>query len=241
MINNQFRELAKEILDSKYTVVLTGAGMSTESGLSDFRSPTGIWKEFDPMKVATIDALINDYDNFHRFYTLRGKSNTTATPHEGHYILSNWEDDGLVKSIITQNVDDFHKKAGSKNVLNIHGSIREFRCFSCGREATRDDFINRVPCNSCGGKLRPGIILFGEALPVYELEKSIEEVKKAELVLIIGTSLTVYPAAGIHKRTSGKVVYINNENEVKKKFDMVIIGKAGEVLKKVNEEILKLK
>ena len=240
MTQDKYKELAQEIMKSEYTVVLTGAGMSTESGLSDFRSPTGIWKEFDPMKVATINALVNDYDNFHKFYTLRGKSNTTAMPHEGHYILAKWEELGLLKSVITQNVDDFHKVAGSKNVFNIHGSIREFKCFSCGKEATKAEFIDRVPCENCGGKLRPGIVLFGEALPSYELEKSIEEVKKADLVLIIGTSLTVYPAAGIHNRTSGKVVYINDVNESRKKFHMVIIGKAGEVLKKVNDEILLL-
>jgi len=236
-LNNQYKELAQEIKKSKYTIVLTGAGMSTESGLSDFRSPTGIWKEFDPMKVATINALVNDYENFHKFYSLRGKSNVTAMPHQGHYILAKWEELGLIKGIITQNVDDFHKAAGSKNVYNLHGSIREFQCFSCGEESTKEAFIDKEACKVCGGRLRPNIVLFGESLPVDVLEKSVIDIKKAELVLVIGTSLTVYPAAGLHKRASGKVVYINSEYENNKKFHMVILGKAGEILKSVDSFI----
>ena len=230
-----YKALAEELKKSNYTVVMTGAGMSTESGLSDFRSRDGIWKEYDPMKVATVTALENDYDNFHSFYSMRSEARIQRKPHKGHQILAEWEERGLISSIITQNVDNFHQQAGSRNVFELHGSIDRFRCKDCGEPSGMESFLRKEPCPACGGKLRPGIVLFGEPLPERELYGALEEVKKADLVIIIGTSLTVYPAASIHSNTDGKIVYINDEYNGRKKFDMVIEGKAGEILSEVNE------
>lgn len=237
----KYKDLAKNILDSTYTVILTGAGMSTESGVADFRSKDGIWAKYDPMKVASIDALKNDYDNFHAFYVLRSNTKVQREPHIGHKILAKWENEGHIKSIITQNVDNFHNEAGSKNVYPIHGSITEFRCSECDEKTSKESFINKTPCEKCGGNLRPGIVLFGESLPIRVLENAIYEVEKADLVIIIGTSLSVYPAANLHSHTKGKVVYINDENTAKKRIDIFIEGKAGKVLLKVDEYIDEIK
>lgn len=230
-----YKALAEELKKSNYTVVMTGAGMSTESGIADFRSRDGIWKKYDPMKVATVNALENDYDNFHGFYSMRDEARIQRKPHKGHHILAEWEDKGLISSIITQNVDNFHHQAGSRNVFEIHGSIDKFRCKDCGEPSDRESFLGKEPCPECGGKIRPGIVLFGEPLPEKELYGALEEVKKAELVIIIGTSLTVYPAASIHSNTDGRIIYINDEYDGHKKFDMVIEGKVGEILSEVDK------
>ena len=235
MDKNSIKILAEELLNSNYTVVLTGAGMSTESRLADFRSREGIWKKFDPMKVASIDSLRNDYENFHGFYSMRAEKRVENKPHRGHYILASWEEKGIVHGIVTQNVENFHKQAGSRNIYNLHGAIDQFMCSDCRESADLEDFLEMNPCRACGGRLRPGIVLFGEQLPYEELEGAIDEIEKAELVIIIGTSLTVYPAAGLHSRTKGKVVYINDEHRGRDKFDLVIEGKAGEVLIEVNK------
>ncbi|MDX9916668.1 MAG: NAD-dependent deacylase [Gudongella sp.] len=228
-------ELLKDyIKKSKYTVVLTGAGMSTESGLSDFRSRNGIWKKYDPMVVATKNAIISDYDTFHEFYSLRRSANEEKKPHKGHYILAEWEKRGLVQTIITQNVDTFHTDAGTKNLISLHGSINRYKCDSCGRETDRDRFMRKDKCEYCGGKLRPDIVLFGESLPENELERAITESEKADLFIVIGTSLTVYPAGNLPFRSNGHKVYINDVNESRKKFDLVILGKAGEILSEVD-------
>ena len=241
MEDNKIRDLAKDILNSKHTVVLTGAGMSTESGISDFRSKEGIWAKFDPMKVASIDALQNDYDNFHDFYALRLKTKVEKKPHLVHEILAKWEKNGHINSIVTQNVDNFHTEAGSENVYPIHGSITEYRCNQCGEKTSKESFIEKKPCKKCGGNLRPGIVLFGEALPTRQLENAIKEIEKSDLVIIIGTSLRVYPAANLHSHSHGKVVYINDENKSNKRVDTFIEGKAREILLQVDKYMDELK
>ena len=117
----------------KLNIPLISAGMSTESGIPDFRSQDGLWKKKDPMKLASTEALANNYDEFYEFYKMRFGSLAGHKPHKGYDILAKWEEDGLVDSIITQNIDDFHLKAGSKNVYRIHGSINEYRCSMCNR------------------------------------------------------------------------------------------------------------
>jgi len=237
MLDKKIKDLGEEILKSKYTIVLTGAGMSTESGISDFRSKEGVWSKFDPMEVASRKALENDYDNFHDFYSLRLKTKVEKKPHLGHEILAKWEEKGYINGVITQNVDNFHLEAGSKNVYPIHGSITKYRCNQCNKEVSKEDFIAKMPCENCGGNLRPRIVLFGESLPGEILEGAIREIEKADLVIIIGTSLSVYPAANLHAYTRGKIVYINDEAKTDKRIHMFIEGKAGQVLKLVDEHI----
>lgn len=227
-------KLKNWLKESKYTVVLTGAGMSTESGIPDFRSKDGLWRKLDPMKLASTKTLNEDYDTFYEFYKARSAKLTNVKPHAGYDILAKWEEDGLIDSIITQNIDDFHLMAGNKKVYRLHGSINEYSCNACGNLVDRQDFIDRKACSKCGGNLRPNIVLFGEGLPEDDLYKSIEEVKKADLVIVIGTSLTVFPVAQLPDLTKGKKVYINKEIIGQNNFDLNFEESAGELLKEID-------
>src|SRR5699024_10407806 len=224
------------IKESKYTVVLTGAGMSTESGIPDFRSKDGLWHKKKPPKLSSKKALVADYGGYVDSYKEGMKNRPNYKPHQGYEILAGWEDKGLVESIITQNVDDLHVAAGSRNLYRLHGSLFEFKCNDCSTPAIKDHFLDKIPCEVCGGRLRPTIVYFGESLPKEELYDSIEEMKKAELVLIIGTSLVVSPVKKFPQLTQGKTVYINNETK-EDDFDLVFIGRAGEILEDVNKKL----
>lgn len=231
--------LANWIKNSNYTVILTGAGMSTESGIPDFRSKNGMWKGIDPMKVATKNSLINNYDLFHEFYSIRSSNLEDRKPHIGYEILAKWESDGLINSIITQNVDDFHLIAGNKNVIRLHGSLNEFRCDNCGVPHDKELFMYKVSCEKCGGNLRPGVVLFGEGLTEEDLIDATKQIERAELVIIIGTSLMVYPVSQLPNLTNGKVVYINKDIEGNQYFDMMFSEKAGEILSVLDDIISK--
>lgn len=229
--------LAKWIKESNYTVVFTGAGMSTESGIPDFRSSSGLWKGLDPMKVACIDALIENYDEFHEFYKTRVENLDDCKPHRGYDILAKWENDGLIDCIVTQNVDGFHQTSGNKKVHKLHGSINTFRCSHCDEAANKEDFMDKKHCVKCDGTLRPNVVLFGEALPQDELNNAIREMKKAELVIVIGTSLLVYPVNTLPSMTMGKKVYINKGIIVESSFDLNLDGMAGQILQDIDDNI----
>ena len=233
-MENKINKLAKWLKESEYTVILTGAGMSTESGIPDFRSKDGLWKQVDPMELASINSLVKNYDKFHEFYKMRWENLSGTKPHKGYYILAKWEEDGLIDSIVTQNVDDFHLAAGNKNVYRIHGSINEYRCSECNTPAHEQDFMYKLPCKKCRGNLRPGVVLFGEGLPEKELSASIEEMEKADLVIVIGTSLTVFPVSQLPDITKGKKVYINKEIPKASNFDLNFEETAGELLEKID-------
>lgn len=234
-MEDKINKLGKWLKESEYTVILTGAGMSTESGIPDFRSKDGIWKKVDPMALASMDSLSNNYDQFHEFYKMRWNNLTGVKPHKGYDILAKWEEDGLIDSVVTQNVDDFHLMSGNKNVYRIHGSINEYKCSECGSPAEIKDFMERKPCSKCGGKLRPGVILFGEGLPEKELYGAIDEMEKADLVIVIGTSLTVFPVSQLPDITKGRKVYINREIPKASNFDLNFEESAGELLQKVDD------
>lgn len=223
--------LREWLLSSNNTVILTGAGMSTESGVPDFRSASGWWKQMDPRTVATTEALTDHYPLFHEFYKTRIVNLEKAAPHEGHLILADWEQRGLVSLITTQNVDGFHQLAGSQYVEELHGSIRSIRCQRCQQAAGMESFLNKASCTHCGGKLRPNVVLFGESLPQASWHRSMEAIKTAELVLVIGTSLEVYPVNQLPMMTTGKTVYINiNISQQTTPFDLTVRGKIKEVL-----------
>ncbi|WP_107838124.1 SIR2 family NAD-dependent protein deacylase [Metasolibacillus meyeri] len=228
----QIREWLKS---SKHTVVLTGAGMSTESGVADFRSKSGWWQQIDPRTVATTEALASNYELFHRFYTARINALEHIVPHEGHMILADWQQRGLVQHIATQNVDGLHTAAGAENVDELHGSIRSVRCQSCGQAAEMSRFLAKEAC-ACGGRLRPNVVLFGENLPQQAWNSTLSHMKAAQLVIVIGTSLEVYPVSQLPHMTNGKTVYINLEIE-HSHFDRMVKGKAGETLKIIDASL----
>jgi NAD-dependent deacetylase len=228
--------LANWLQNSNYTTLLTGAGMSTESNIPDFRSKDGWWRKIDPRTVATTEALKNQYDLFHEFYSMRLKGLKNCAPHKGHEILAAWERKGLIQAICTQNVDHFHTIAENQTVYELHGSIHNIRCENCSKKASVQDFLNKEICSHCGGKLRPGVVLFGEKLPENAWSASLSHIRKSDLVIVIGTSLEVYPVSELPQMTNGKTVYINAEVDVHgPTFDLAINGKSGEVLRRVDE------
>ncbi|WP_332645298.1 SIR2 family NAD-dependent protein deacylase [Lysinibacillus sp. 54212] len=238
MIHGSLELLIEWLQHAKGTVVLTGAGMSTESGIPDFRSHTGWWRNIDPRIVATVDALEHNYDLFYDFYCMRLERLKNCKPHEGHYILASLEEQGLISSVATQNVDGFHKAAGSNKVYELHGNIHHIRCHECQQPSTINAFLAKENCSSCGGKLRPGIVLFGEFLPESAWAKALGSIQQADLVIVIGTSLEVYPVNQLPSMTNGRTVYINMEvDEYENEFDLIIQGSAKEVLQAIKERV----
>lgn len=225
----QIERLAQWIREANGVVVLTGAGMSTESGLPDFRSKGGWWRGIDPMTVATIDAFYDDYELFHGFYSARLQALDKYEPHEGHKALARLQQRGIITTLATQNVDNFHTDAGSTGVLELHGNLRHIRCQSCSKPFSVEAFLKREAC-PCGGKLRPGVVLFGEFLPEDAWQQAFSAISAADIVIVIGTSLQVSPVNQLPSLTNGKKVYINLDVSSGGGFDLIIEGSAKETL-----------
>ncbi|MGI6730332.1 MAG: NAD-dependent deacylase [Anaerovoracaceae bacterium] len=242
MVDGRVIERLTDFLnESKYTVVLTGAGISTESGIPDFRSKDGWWKKLNPSEVASINALENNYDLFREFYKYRISMLEGCKFNKGHKVLADWEEKGFVNSVVTQNIDGFHIDAGSKNTYELHGSINAIRCHSCGKVHSVEDFINDKQCEACGGNLRPGVVLFGEGLPTDVWHKAYEEIEKSDLLLVIGTSLNVSPVNSLPSVAKGKKVLINAEKtQMDHLFDLVINAGSGTVLVAVSDTICRI-
>lgn len=208
-------QLTDLLRTSNHTVVFTGAGMSTESGLPDFRSKDrGLWEKFNPNELANVHALRHNTKEFTEFYQFRLAELNKYEPHEGHRILAKWEESAKIKGIITQNVDAFHSDAGSRHVMELHGSFRTFHCHTCHKQYDRAYYFAGNSICSCGGVIRPGIVLFGEQLPQDTFMKAEEEAAKADLFIVLGSSLTVSPANMfplVAKENGAKLVIINRE------------------------------
>ncbi|SFE86183.1 NAD-dependent protein deacylase [Alteribacillus iranensis] len=228
--------LADWLKNSQYTVIMSGAGMSTESGLPDFRSQNGLWKEKDPSRLASIEAMKYHHDDFLSFYRYRLQELEKVKPNAGHRLLAEWENQGIIKSVITQNVDGLHQKAGSKNIAELHGAIHKIKCHQCSTFHEKERFFEGTAlCPNCGGFLRPNVILFGEMLPQQALLFSEKEATHAELFIVLGSSLSVTPAATLPllaKQNNAKLVIINRtETELDGIADLLIHEKTiGEVL-----------
>jgi len=209
--------LAGLIRESRCTVALTGAGISVPSGIPDFRTPgKGIWEKVDPMEVAHIDAFRRDPARFWGFYRQRLRMLGDKGPNRAHAVLAELERRGLLEAVITQNIDTLHTKAGSERVIEVHGSTRTSSCQSCGAEyETRDiDALfgedGAAVCSECGGPVKPDVVLFGELLPAEAMAEAKALAARADLMLCVGSSLEVFPVAGLPSvtRTSGGGVAI---------------------------------
>jgi len=210
------KSLANKIEKSKHTIIFTGAGMSTESGLPDFRSKSrGLWKKFNPEELANVHALLSNEEEFTNFYRYRLTEITKYAPHRGHEILGEWEGRGYINGIITQNVDGFHSIAGSENVMELHGSFNDLHCHECHKSHPRELYLDgQSKCLHCAGTVRPGIVLFGESLPEDVFHKAEEESIGADLFIVLGSSLSVTPANMfplISKEKGAELVIINWE------------------------------
>jgi len=196
--------LADLIRGSSRTVALTGAGISVPSGIPDFRTPgKGIWEKVDPMEVAHIDAFRGDPAKFWSFYKPRFQTLGDKRPNPAHEALAELESRGLLEAVITQNIDMLHVKAGSKRVVEVHGSIRTSSCFECGETyelkavAALFDESGAAICSSCSGPIKPDVVLFGEMLPAAAMAEAEQLASEADLMLCVGSSLEVYPVAGL--------------------------------------------
>jgi NAD-dependent protein deacetylase/lipoamidase len=196
--------LAELVRERQPCVVLTGAGISTESGIPDFRSPTGIWTQYDPMEYATIDAFLADPVKVWDFYGRRLGVLGEAEPNAGHRALAELEARGWVRAVITQNVDCLHERAGSLELVEVHGSLRTSSCLDCGEAVPFDRVVGLLPvprCPSCGRILKPDVVMFGELLPEEAIDRAAELAAEARLLLVVGSSLEVYPVAGLPLET----------------------------------------
>ena len=237
-----YEEVARLIFDLKECVALTGAGISAESGIPTFRSKGGMWEKYDPAVYASIEVFRQDPS---KYWTIRGdfiRNYDSYNPNAGHYALVELEQMEILNSVLTQNIDGLHTKAGSKNVIEIHGSLRETYCLKCGKEYIAPHVPEGIPpyCE-CGGVLKPNTVLFGEQLPQDALMKAHSETTTCKVMLVIGTSAVVQPAASLpySARESGaKIIEIN----IEKAFpaaNYFIQEKAGVALLRIVQEIKK--
>jgi NAD-dependent protein deacetylase/lipoamidase len=230
--------LAQLVQDNQPCVVLTGAGISTESGIPDFRSPTGIWSHYDPMEYATIDAFLADPEKVWDFYAKRLDVFAEAEPNHGHRALAELEDRGWVHAVVTQNIDRLHERAGSRELVEVHGSIRTSSCLDCGAVVPFDEVRRRLPtpaCSECGRILKPDVVMFGELLPPAAIERATELAAEARLLLVVGSSLEVYPVAGLPEETllSGGALAIVNRGPTPydRRATLTVDAGAGETLR----------
>ena len=211
--------LAELLRGAGSVVALTGAGVSVPSGIPDFRSPgTGLWERVNPMEVAHIDAFHADPVRFWRFYGERFATLSDKQPNDVHHALARLEREGLLDAVITQNIDTLHRKAGTRELVEVHGSIERCSCPACGAQVTLAQARVRlaadeqgVPrCEQCAAPLKPDVVLFGEMLPVAAMERAQQLCASADLLLCIGSSLEVHPVAGLPLLTdrAGGVVAI---------------------------------
>jgi NAD-dependent deacetylase len=231
--------LAELIREHQPCVALTGAGISTESGIPDFRSPTGMWAQFDPLEYATLGAFQRDPEKVWRFYAPRFSMLTDVEPNRAHLALAELENYGLLCAVITQNIDLLHERAGSREVVEVHGSIRTSTCLSCGARYALDEVLGLLDagaprCTACGEVLKPDVVFFDELLPDEAIDRAYELTGKAGLLLVVGSSLQVWPVAElplVTLRAGGKVAVVNDgPTSVDDRATLKIEAKASEVL-----------
>jgi NAD-dependent deacetylase len=223
---------------------LTGAGVSAESGIPTFRGEGGLWTKYDPIKVSSIESFMADPGSYWRVSKDRGRVALAAHPNPGHLALAALEAAGHLAAIVTQNTDGLHQDAGATRVIELHGSGRNVRCLECGNVEPRVDVQGRLGaempprCPRCGGGfLKPTVVLFGEPMPVDALNLARSLAERADVMLVVGSSLVVYPAAQIPLmavRAGAPLIVINAEKTpLDHLAEVVIHGKSGEVLPEI--------
>lgn len=234
---NQFAEIIK---NSDNIVFFGGAGVSTESGIPDFRSVDGLYNQqyrYPPETILSHSFFMQDPKEFYRFY--RNKMiYKAAKPSTTHLALAELERKGKLKAVITQNIDGLHQLAGSENVIELHGTVLKNHCMSCGRFYELDEVMESedIPrCNQCGGMIKPDVVLYEESLNENDLRHAVEYISRAEVLIVGGTSLGVYPAAGLINYYQGdKLILINkSETAYDKKADLLINDSLGKVFRTV--------
>lgn len=260
MSDSQLEHVAARLAGARHVAVLTGAGISAESGIATFRDPDGLWARFRPEELANMDAFLASPGRVQDWYAYRRGVVRDAGPNPAHLALVALEDLVPRVTVITQNVDGLHAQAGSTRVLELHGSLARNYCVDCGREAREeelaagdgtdagggvdavdDDTGPRFTCIACGGLIRPDVVWFGEMLPRDVLEAAVDTASNCDVLLSVGTSGVVYPAAGIPleaARAGAFTVEVNVERSaIADALDLVLVGRAGEILPAVLERV----
>lgn len=234
----------KEIVEASDNVVfLGGAGVSTESGIPDFRSVDGLYNQsykYPPEKILSKSFFLNETEEFFRFYREK-MIHTKAKPSTTHNILANLEKQGKLKAVITQNIDGLHQMAGSKNVIELHGTIHSNHCMLCGKHFDLEYICNTegIPKCKCGGIIKPDVVLYEEGLNEQDIKNAIEAVKNAKVLIVGGTSLVVQPAAGLINLYKGdKLILINKSaTAYDRKADLLINDYLGKVFGVLEDDI----
>ncbi len=214
------RSAADIIRGSQRAVVLTGAGISTPSGIPDFRSPgSGLWEHFDPFEVASLTSFRHNPENFYQWMRGLARLILDAQPNPAHFSLARLQQLGFVQTIITQNIDNLHQRAGSQNVLEVHGSLETMSCTGCYQSVRARDYVEafierlEIPhCPKCGSVLKPDLVLMGEQLPAKTWLQAIQASKTCDLMIVAGSSLEVLPVAGLPMRAlenGARLILIN--------------------------------
>ncbi len=239
---NNIEELRDILKDSKSAVFFGGAGMSTESGIPDFRSANGIYsrrlhKEFRPEEMASHSFLVNHTEAFFEFYR-EHRIFRDIQPNAGHKALVELEQRGILKAVVTQNIDGLHQLAGSKTVYELHGSILRWPCVKCGKVYPVEYILREenkpIPyCEACNGIVRPGVVLYEESLDADVVENAVRAIREADTLIVGGTSLVVYPAAGLIDYFRGRHLVLINKTETKAdaRAELVIRDPIGKTLK----------
>jgi NAD-dependent deacetylase len=237
--------LAELIRESRCTVALTGAGVSVPSGIPDFRTPeTGLWANVDPMEVAHIDVFERDPARFWSYYRPRFQELGDKRPNAAHQALAELERRGLLEGVITQNIDRLHRAAGSRNVVEVHGSIETSSCTRCANafEIEEIDALFNAEgvaiCSACGGAVKPDVVLFGELLPEHAIVRARDLAERAELMICVGSSLAVQPVAGLPQVTlerDGRLAIVTKgetpyDGEAELKLDGEVVEELNAVL-----------
>ena len=235
--------LIKYIKESKKTVFFGGAGTSTESGLKDFRSKDGLYNEvysYPPEEILSHHFFINNTEEFYKFY--KDKLNSLKyKPNKTHIVLKKLEENNLLSSIITQNIDGFHTEAGSKKVYELHGSIKRNYCMKCNKFYDAEYIFSskQIPKCSCGGIIKPDVVLYEEGLDQDTLSNAVKEISEAELLIIGGTSLSVYPAAALIDYSNAKNIVLINKDKTEKetKANLIIHESIGKVFEEIEKRL----
>ncbi|PWB54926.1 MAG: RNA polymerase subunit sigma [Anaerolineales bacterium] len=251
LVNLETITLAAQLITQSHkTVTLTGAGISTRSGIPDFRSPgTGLWQRVEPMEVASLSAFRHNPEMFFEWFHPLAVMMYAAKPNPAHIALAKLQAAGYMSEIITQNIDGLHSRAGAENVLEVHGSLRSMSCTNCYLQVPSatilEDYLMKctIPtCPDCGSILKPDVILYEEQLPVKTWIKAEEACKHCELLLVAGTSLEVMPSAKLPVQAlehGSKLIIINNAPTfMDVRADLVIRADVAEILPKIQEEVL---
>ncbi len=234
------RDVADVIKKAKYFIALTGAGISKESNVPTFRGEDGLWRNYNAMELATPSAFSRNPSLVWNWYAWRQGLISKCQPNPAHLTLAAWEKSGILKTLVTQNVDGLHIRAGSVNVHEVHGDLWALKCINCDYHGRLNSPVSGIPqCPQCKNHLRPDVVWFGESLNPVIMRKVYSELNQADVCIVIGTSALVQPAASfplIVKQHGGRIIEVNIEHTMLTgAADIHITGKAGEVLPAIDE------